>query len=152
MFGRPAPIDGADRLEHTLVDRRIPHQDVHRVAPDPSQRLVRDGTAPDERVDDILVSSVAPLDDDVASVSQEGAIFEDSHDQIVDLLVAVSLADGNESVCVEGCNDRRNRWPLDGHRSSVALRADCCHDGSANDEPDNPHETSHGCFAIFPTS
>ena len=86
---RPTLVDGSNGREDPFVDRRVPDETVHRVAPDKPQLRWGNGVARGVTVRDILIARVPELNDDVVDLLLKSRIAKESDDEIVDLLTPV---------------------------------------------------------------
>ena len=106
--GRTGSIDVLHRIEESLVHGCVPDENVHSVPPHLSEALPIHRLAADVSIHPILISRVSKLDHDVAAVWKEPRISDDRHEEIMELLIAVNLADGDEGIRIERPRDRRD--------------------------------------------
>jgi hypothetical protein len=108
LAGRTASIDIPHGIEESLVHGRVPDEDVHGVPPHLGEALLIHRLASDVSVHPILISRVSKFDHDVAAVRKEPSVPDDRHEEIVELLTAMDLANGDERICIERTDDRRD--------------------------------------------
>src|SRR5262245_37664568 len=76
-------IDLADNGEESLIDWRVPDEDVDSISPHLDEVLPIHFLAANVSVDAILITSVAELDDDVAAVGEKASISDQCGDEIM---------------------------------------------------------------------
>jgi len=104
-LGRPGSIDISHGRKESLVHWRVPDKNVHSLPPHLSEALLVYRFAADISVYPILISRVSKLDHDVAAVRKEPRISDDRHEKIMELLIAMDLADCDQGIRIERTSD-----------------------------------------------
>ena len=99
-------IDGANVREHLLVHRQRPDvADLCRVLPCSPQGVSLDSSSSDVAIDNILITGVARLDDDVVHLAGKAALTNQARQEAFRFSVAVHLTERDEGIAIERFGD-----------------------------------------------